>query len=351
MDVVTSNPLGGDIDGDGLTNQQEVYTYGTNQFHSDTDGDGINDLYEVNNTALDPLFEGDALLDPDGDNLVNDKWEIVWGFNPLIFVMVVGVIENPNTDPDGDGLTNQEESEYGTDPNNDDTDDDGVNDSDEIDQGSNPLDSDDDSPPPDGTTPMNIRFGDPASSSGSEKYKLFLYPLEGDPNGPPRRLRTNQQYGVSRNVTFNLPKGSKYKVVLEHHRTIHPSGDPDFDYEIELLSLCATLEEDQGGMAGNHFHSGFTGSFHAAGKSCTLYVPLFEWITPKESPVTMPNDGLPAGTPGQNEFPYDLASPGVLTIGLEMLVKPAGTAQSVNYDTTKFSDRCFFVTIQVLKKV
>ena len=56
----------------------------------------------------------------------------------------------------------------------------------------------------------------------------------------------------------------------------------------------------------------------------------------------MPNDGLPVGTPGQNEFTYDAASPGVLTIGLEMLVKPTGTAQSVNYDGTKFSDRCFF---------
>gem|GEM_PF-3305167 len=251
MDVATSNPLGGDIDGDGLTNQQEVYTYGTNPFVSDTDGDGIDDLYEVNNNFLDALFAGDALLDPDGDNLVNlweyklglnlavantdtdgdglvdalenflgrqfssilsdtdsdgidddledpdsdeistlmefgvygtngllfdtdddgmnDKWEIVRGFNPLIFVMALGVAENPNADTDGDGLTNQEESEYGTDPNNNDTDNDGVNDSDEIDQGSNPLDSDDDAPPPKGTTPINIRFGDPASSSGSEK--------------------------------------------------------------------------------------------------------------------------------------------------------------------------------------
>lgn len=95
-------------------------------------------------------------------------------------------------------------------------------------------------------------------------------------------------------------------------------------------------------MAGNHYYPLFTGSFNAESRSCTLYVPLFEWITPKESPVTMPNYGLPAGTPGQNEFTYDTASPGVLTIGLEMLVKPTGTAQSVNYDGTKFSDRCFF---------
>jgi len=103
MDVATSNPLSGDIDGDGLRNQQEVYTYGTNPFHSDTDGDGIDDLHEVNNTALDPLFAGDALLDPDGDNLVN-LWEYKLGLNLAV----------ANTDTDGDGLVDALENFLGS---------------------------------------------------------------------------------------------------------------------------------------------------------------------------------------------------------------------------------------------
>lgn len=43
-------------------------------------------------------------------------------------------IDNPNGDNDGDGLTNQDEEDLGTDPNNSDTDRDGVNDFDEVNQ-------------------------------------------------------------------------------------------------------------------------------------------------------------------------------------------------------------------------
>nr|MBP8179496.1 hypothetical protein [Acidimicrobiia bacterium] len=45
-----------------------------------------------------------------------------------------------NLDPDGDGLTNAEEDDLGTDPDSSDTDGDGVNDGDEVDDGSDPLD-------------------------------------------------------------------------------------------------------------------------------------------------------------------------------------------------------------------
>lgn len=423
MDVVTSNPLGGDIDGDGLTNQQEIYTHGTSPFQADSDGDGIDDLYEVNNSVLDPLFAGDALQDPDGDNLVNlwefklglnpavantdsdgdglvnalenylgnqysatnsdtdgdgtidadedhdsdglttimefgtygteglfhdtdgdtlsDGWEALYGFNPLM--LYASGPQSASADPDGDGLTNQEESNLGTNPNNTDTDSDGVDDQTETNQGSNPLDPNDSMPPPAGTTSVNFRFGDPNSSSVSEKYRLKLTPLEGDTTGHTERFRTNTQYGSPSNVTFQLPKGSKYKVELVHIDTTrrkNGSPDPDYDYEVELLTAtaCVALEDDPQPFLGNHYQQGATTTFLAAGKSATLYVSKFDWVTPKESPVIMPNDK----GDGQNEFTYDNTAAGVLTINLKVLVEPTGTAGVTDYKGIKFSDRCVY---------
>ena len=47
-------------------------------------------------------------------------------------------------DSDGDGLTDDEEADIGTDPNDPDTDDDGLNDGDEVDLGTDPLNPDTD---------------------------------------------------------------------------------------------------------------------------------------------------------------------------------------------------------------
>ena len=57
--------------------------------------------------------------------------------------IVVGAFVDEDNDPDNDGLTNDEEDEHGTDPNDPDTDDDGFNDGDEVDAGTDPLDPDD----------------------------------------------------------------------------------------------------------------------------------------------------------------------------------------------------------------
>ena len=75
-------------------------------------------------------------------------------------------------DLDDDGLTNEEEEELGTDPNDPDTDDDGTNDGDEVDNGTDPLDPDDGGTDPDRTptpkpAPSLPNTGSGVTSGGS----------------------------------------------------------------------------------------------------------------------------------------------------------------------------------------
>jgi hypothetical protein len=301
-------PWAGDPDWDGLTTQVEFVVYLTNPKQPDTDGDGF-----------------------------NDGWELAHGFNPKLDNLVAGPANHhPDADPDGDGLTNAEEEQLGTNPNSIDTDGDGVNDNIENDQGSNPNDPSDSQPPPNGTVPVNFTFGD-HSESHSEKYRVQLTPWEGDTYG--LRYRTNRHYGQTQEGTFRLPKGAKYKVELIHIGTNPRYRDqprPDYDYTLEIddSANCLAVEDPEGIMGVNWDSY----SFFAEGKDATLYVPLFEWVTPKESPVTAPDDAAD----GQNEFTYDAASPGVLTIDLKVLVKPTGTAAVTDRHGVKFSDRCVY---------
>lgn len=105
-----------DTDGDGLSDYDEIFVYGTNPRTPDTDGDGLSDGWELAN-GFDPLRDNRDTTDPNYDP---DK--------------------DPSADPDNDGLTNFEESQYGTDPFNRDTDGDGISDGSEVSQGTDPLD-------------------------------------------------------------------------------------------------------------------------------------------------------------------------------------------------------------------
>ena len=112
-DEPTADPDGGDFDGDGLSNLAEVLTHQTNPLKEDTDGDGLLDGWEVANS-----------LDPNDNGTTN-------------------VNNGGSGDPDNDGLTNAEEQDLGTDPNDADSDDDGITDGGENDQGTDPNDPED----------------------------------------------------------------------------------------------------------------------------------------------------------------------------------------------------------------
>jgi uncharacterized protein (DUF1800 family) len=101
-----------DADSDGLSNLRE-YLSGTNPRDSDSDNDGADDGLELYNNA-DPLSAGSKpagfeftgnIADLDGDGL-SDAWTLWSG----------GKSRQANADTDGDGMSNLEESQAGTDP-------------------------------------------------------------------------------------------------------------------------------------------------------------------------------------------------------------------------------------------
>jgi LPXTG-site transpeptidase (sortase) family protein len=116
-----------DNDGDGANNLVE-YQFKTNPFKKDTDEDGYSDGEEIQN-GYNP--NGEGRLDSDSDGLY-DWWELQNGFDK-------NDPTDADKDGDKDGLTVREEFKYKTNPTNADTDGDGVNDGDEIQQGRNPI--------------------------------------------------------------------------------------------------------------------------------------------------------------------------------------------------------------------
>ena len=122
-----------DTDNDSIPDCLEEY-FKTDKSKADTDGDGLDDYTEMDTIVLDPTkvdTDGDGINDGDedvdGDGLSNIE-EINIGTNIL------------KTDTDTDGLNDYDEVKvYNTDPNKVDTDGDGVSDSKEIEIGTNPL--------------------------------------------------------------------------------------------------------------------------------------------------------------------------------------------------------------------
>lgn len=143
----------GDIDLDGLTNVEEIWSHDTDPESIDSDADLLNDGEEVNDYGTDPSnndSDGDSLLDgsevltlntepdnpdTDGDGM-RDDWEVAYDeVDPLI--------QDNASDPDGDGLVNIYEFGNKTDPGEPDTDGDGYSDLAEIEAGTDPNDDGD----------------------------------------------------------------------------------------------------------------------------------------------------------------------------------------------------------------
>ena len=160
-----------DCDGDGITDNDEI-ALGTDPKNPDTDGDGINDGQEVNDTT-DPLDDCDSIggtpletSDCDNDGLTNLE-EVTTETDPN------------NPDSDGDGLLDGEEVTLGTDPNNVDTDGDTINDGQEVTDGTNPLDDCDSL----NGTPLETSDCDDDGLSNDEEENLGTDPNNADTDG------------------------------------------------------------------------------------------------------------------------------------------------------------------------
>lgn len=116
FDVFVQHP---DTDQDGLSDEEERVTFGTDPNDPDTDDDGWCDGCEVHATprngpwptgGTDPLSDADAPSpSPSNPNLPASWEEYYWG-------SAVSAASGDDEDPDGDGLTNAEELAYGTHP-------------------------------------------------------------------------------------------------------------------------------------------------------------------------------------------------------------------------------------------
>lgn len=290
-----------DADGDGLTNLDEQL-HGSNPRNSDTDNDGLSDPAEIargtdislGDTDHDGLLDGVEVsfgtdpLQPDTDSDgMNDGWEYQYraaGFDPRVDNARDRNPDNDiDADPDGDGLTNGEECEWGSNPSGMDvdgngvpdgydTDGDGVSDGAEVRQNSDPTDASDEGKP-NTRIPISFHFGDP-SGSHSEKYRLEVTPVSGHGEAPASFSWLNENYGESETKRAMLKPGWKYEVRLYHAGT-DPDYDgsprPDYDYELSCDRSTAIesviVVDDDGLFDGCDDGEVFT----AAGKVAVIY--------------------------------------------------------------------------------
>lgn len=277
-----------DIDGDGLSNLQEQ-THGGDPRNADTDGDGLSDsaelllgtclfLADTDRDGLSDALENSISTNPlqpdtDGDGM-NDGWEYqhrIVGFKPAVNN---ATDINPNNDIgvdlDGDGLTNGQECEWGTNPLRIDTDGDEVGDGVEVGQSSDPADAGDYGVP-NSRVAVSLRFGD-HSGSHSEKYQLTLTPVDGPGDIPSSFTWLNENYGQCETRTAMLKPGWKYEARLYHAGT-NGSGDgyPDYDYTLQTVDALPSrvVVDDPNSLFGIDDTSGI---FAGEGKAATISV-------------------------------------------------------------------------------
>lgn len=104
INLYGTDPNAFDTDNDGLGDGDEIITYKTDPNDLDSDDDGLSDGDEINIHNTDPKS-----TDSDSDGMP-DGWEVTYGLNPLV--------NDALEDLDGDGISNIEEYNATTNPNN-----------------------------------------------------------------------------------------------------------------------------------------------------------------------------------------------------------------------------------------
>ena len=157
---ITTDPSGGSVvingdntvDFEGLAAGDYVFTYTTNTAQAPCTDVSVQVTITVLNCVADPDNDGltdeeeaDIGTDPNDpdtdDDGIDDGQEVADGTDPLDDCDNIGGTARPDSDCDNDGLTTSEETALGTDPNDPDTDGDGINDGQEVLDGTNPLDA------------------------------------------------------------------------------------------------------------------------------------------------------------------------------------------------------------------
>lgn len=171
----TLNPYQGDQPGDSATVPSGLPT---DPLVPDSDSDGLSDFEELD--ATNGYITNPLTNDTDND-LLPDAYEIVNGFDPTDPLSGTSA-----GDPDLDGLTNLEEYNNGTDPNDDDSDDDGLLDGVEVNTTlTDPNDSDSDDDGLDDAHEVNTSSSDPNDADSDDDFindydEMFIFRT--DPN-------------------------------------------------------------------------------------------------------------------------------------------------------------------------
>jgi hypothetical protein len=186
--ITTTGTFSDGTTGDLSTRVQGTFYVSSNASIATVSPDGLVTAVSRGKAVITAINEGAAStvqievsipLSTVGDN-IPDSWKVANGFS----VTDPGVA---GADPDNDGLTNLQEYQLGTNPNNPDTDGDGIPDGQEVKLGTNPLNPDTDGDGlPDGqelllgTNPLNPDTDGDGIPDGIE-VKLGLNPLVPDP--------------------------------------------------------------------------------------------------------------------------------------------------------------------------
>lgn len=212
----------GDVDGDDLTNQEEV-RIGTTYTVADTDRDGLTDGSEVRIFATDPLNR-----DSDGDGLPDGTEANILQTDPA------------SSDSDGDGLPDgREVSDIGSNPNLADSDFDGLDDAAEVNTyntNATVADTDGDGLP-DGaevrefrTNPTNEDTDGDGLSDGREVTVFDTDPIQSDTDGDGIDDRAEiASFGTNPTAADTDGDGIEDGMEINTHGTNPTSADTDLD--------------------------------------------------------------------------------------------------------------------------